>query len=69
MNTASKPSSSTKLVQQDGPADDHIGQDFDAHLLQRIDLPLHQRLGQLELGDAVHEHAAGRVQRLKMVMT
>ncbi len=45
-------------------ANDHIALKFNAHLLQAVDLLLHDGLGQTELRDAVHQHAAGHMQGL-----
>ena len=54
-----------QLVERNAPADDHVRLNFDAHILKRADLAPHEALGQTELRYAVHEHAAGRVQRLE----
>ena len=54
-----------QLVQRDAPADDHVRLDLHAHGLERADLAAHEALGQAELRNAVHEHAARRVQRLE----
>ena len=42
-----------------------FGLDLHAHHLQAVDLLLHDGLGQTELGDAVYQHTAGKVQRLE----
>ena len=46
-------------------ADDHVQLDVHPHLLQVGHLPGHDGLGQAELRDAVGQHAAGGVERLK----
>ena len=45
-------------------ADDHVGLDINAQLLQALDLVLDDVLGQTELRDAVHQNAAGHMQGL-----
>src|SRR5699024_10372558 len=45
-------------------ADDHVALDIDAERAQAVNLLLDDVLGQTELGDAVHQHAAGHMQRL-----
>ena len=45
-------------------ADDHVALEIDAHLPEAVDLLLDDGLGQTELGDAVHQHAASHVQSL-----
>src|SRR5699024_704266 len=42
--------------------DDHVALDVHAQFLQALHLVLDDVLGQTELGDAVHQHAAGHVQ-------
>ena len=54
-----------QLVDGQHPADDHVGFYFNAESLDGLDLLLHDSLGQTELGNAVYEHAARKVQRLK----
>ena len=51
-----------QLVDGEHLADDHIALEIDAHLLEAVDLLLDDGLGQTELGDAVHQHAACDVQ-------
>ena len=53
-----------QLVDGDRAADNGVGHDLDAHLLERGDFACHDRLGQTELGDAVHQNAAGLVEQL-----
>ena len=53
-----------QLVDGEHLADDHIAFEIDAHLLEAVDLLLYDGLGQTELGDAVHQHAACDVQGL-----
>ena len=53
-----------QLVDGEHLADDHVALEIHAHLLQAVDLLLDDGLGQTELGDAVHQHAAGHVQGL-----
>ena len=53
-----------ELVDGQHLADDHVALEIDAHLLQAVDLLLDDGLGQTELGDAVHQHAAGHMQSL-----
>ncbi len=53
-----------QLVDGQHLADDHVALKIHAHLLQAVDLLLHDGLGQTELGDAVHQHAACHVQSL-----
>ena len=53
-----------KLVHRQGFADDDVGLDVDAQGLQAADLLLHDGLGQAEFRDAVHQHAAGGMERL-----
>jgi hypothetical protein len=54
-----------QLVDRERLADDMVDFDLHAELLQTVDLTLHDRLGQAELGDAVDEHAPGLVKRLE----
>ena len=54
-----------QLVHGDGAAHDGIGGDGDAQRLQAVHFLLNDGLGQTELGNAVHQHAAGQMQRLK----
>ena len=55
-----------ELVDGDALADDDVGAYLDAQTAQVLDLGFHHLLlGQAEFGDAVDEHAAGMVQRLK----
>ncbi len=54
-----------QLVDGHDTADDHVRLDLDAERLEAVHFLLHDRLGKSELGDAVHQHAAGEVQRLK----
>ena len=51
-----------ELVNGDGPAHHHVGLDLHAQLLEPVHFLLDDRLGQTELGDAVHQHAAGQMQ-------
>jgi len=53
-----------QLVDGEHLANDHIALKINAHLLQAVDLLLHDGLGQTELRDAVHQHAAGHMQGL-----
>ena len=53
-----------QLVDGQHLANDHVALKIHAHLLQAVDLLLHDGLGQTELGDAVHQHAAGHMQGL-----
>ena len=53
-----------QLVDGDRAADDGVGHDLNAHLFERGDFARHDRLGQTELGDAVHQNAAGLVEQL-----
>ena len=53
-----------QLVDGDRAADDGVGHDLNAHLFERGDFARHDRLGQTELGDTVHQHAAGLVEQL-----
>ncbi len=54
-----------KLVDGDGAAHHGVGLHLHAHGLQAVHFLLHDGLGQTELGDAVHQHAAGQMQRLE----
>ena len=54
-----------QLVDGQGLADDHVGLNIHAQRLQVLDLPAHNALGQAELGDAVHQHAARQMQGLE----
>ena len=54
-----------QLVDGQHPADDHVGHHMDALGLQLGDLVGHDGLGQTELGDTVHQHAAGSMQGLE----
>ncbi len=54
-----------QLVDGDERAHHGVGHDLDAERRQRLDLGRDDVLGQAELGDAVGEHAARRVQRLE----
>ena len=54
-----------QLVHGDGTADDGIGGDGNAQLLQAVHFFLNDGLGQTELGDAVHQNAASQMQSLK----
>ena len=51
-----------QLVDGQHLTDDHVGLDVHAHGLQAFDLVLHNGLGQTELGDTVHQHAACQMQ-------
>ena len=53
-----------KLVDGDGAAHHGVGFHLHAHGLQAVHFLLHNGLGQTELGNAVHQHAAGQMQRL-----
>ena len=53
-----------QLVDGQHLADDHVALEIDAHLPEAVDLLLDDGLGQTELGDAVHQHAASHVQGL-----
>ena len=53
-----------QLVDGQDFTDDHVRLDVHAQLLQALDLVLDDVLGQTELGDAVHQHAAGHMQGL-----
>ena len=54
-----------QLVDREHAADDHVGLYLDAEGDEVVDLFLYDQLGQAEFGDAVHEHAARKVQRLE----
>ena len=54
-----------QLVECDAFAHHHVGFELDAHAAQVVDFFLHDGFGQPELGNAVDEHAAQLVQRLK----
>ena len=54
-----------QLVDGDGAAHNGVGLHLDAHGLQAVHFLLDDGLGQTELGNAVHQHAAGQMQRLK----
>ena len=51
-----------QLVDGLGAADNKVQHKFNAEVFQRVDLLLHDRLGQTEFRDAVHQHAACGVQ-------
>ena len=54
-----------QLVDGDRAADDGVGHDLNAHALRAPSTSLrHDRLGQTELRDTVHQHAAGLVEQL-----
>ncbi len=53
------------FVNVEGLADDHIGLQIHAQGGELVHLVLHDGLGQAELGDAVHQHAAGGVEGLE----
>ena len=53
-----------QLVDGDRLANDHVGLDVDAQLLQAVDLLAHDILGQAEFRHAVHQHTARGGQRL-----
>ena len=53
-----------ELVDGDGPTDDHVCLDLHAQRLEPVHFLLDNGLGQTELGDAVHQHAAGQMQGL-----
>ena len=53
-----------QLVDGDGAAHDDVGLHLHAHGLQAVHFLLHDGLGQTELGNAVHQHAAGQMQGL-----
>ena len=54
-----------ELVDGQGLADDHVGLDVHAELLEALDLLGNDVLGQTELGNAVDQNAAGGVQGFK----
>ena len=54
-----------QLVDGEDLADDHVGLDLDAHLLEIGNFGVDDLLGQTELGDAVGQHAAGQMQSLE----
>ena len=54
-----------QLIDGNDAADDHVRFDLDAQRLQAVDFLLHDGLGKTELGDTVHQHAAGEVERFK----
>ena len=54
-----------QIVDGLGAADNEVQHEFNAQLLQGVDLLLDDRLGQTELGDTVHQNAARGVQRLE----
>ena len=54
-----------QLVDGDGAAHHGVGLHLDAHGLQSVHFLLDDGLGQTELGNAVHQHAAGQMQRLE----
>ncbi len=54
-----------QLVDRKDLADHHVRFNLDALPPEAVDLPLHNLLGQAELRDAVHQHAAGGVQGLE----
>ena len=54
-----------QLVDGHDAADDHVRLDLDTEGLQAVDFLLHDGLGKSELGDAVDQHAAGKVERFK----
>ena len=53
-----------QLVDGDGAAHNDVGLHLHAHSLEPVHFLLHDGLGQTELGNAVHQHAAGQVQGL-----
>ena len=54
-----------QLINGKGTSDDGIGLDVHAHLFQPFNFVLHDFFGQTELGNAVHQHAAGCMQDFK----
>ena len=54
-----------QLINGKGASDDGIGLDVHAHLFQPFNFVLHDFFGQTELGNAVHQHAAGCMQDFK----
>ena len=54
-----------QLVDGDGASHHGVRLHLHAHGLQTVHFLLDDGLGQTELGDAVHQHAAGQMQRLK----
>ena len=51
-----------EFVDGDRPADDHVRPHFDSEFDERIDFFLHDILGKTEFGNAVYEHATGRME-------
>ena len=54
-----------ELVHRQGFADDGIALDLNAQRAQAVNFLLHDLLGQTKFGDAIAQHAAWQVQRLK----
>lgn len=54
-----------QFVDGNGAADNGVGLHLHAHGLQTVHFLLDDGLGQTELGDTVHQHAAGQMQRFK----
>ncbi len=53
-----------QLLYRHGAANNRVGDDFHAQFADVVNFLLHQRLGQTEFRNAVHQHAAGRMERL-----
>ena len=52
-----------QLFHRHGAADNRIRDDFHAQFADIVDFLLHERFRQTELRDAVHQHAAGGMER------